>query len=54
MNNADKLSSQGTLTPDHVIRTKPFAWVIKNDIEKSAENFKKKYHNTLISMRKKV
>ena len=43
MNNADQLSSLGTLTPDHVIRTKPFAWVIKKDIEESAENFKMKY-----------
>tara|TARA_Y100000590_G_scaffold454011_1_gene600077 strand:+ start:3037 stop:5010 length:1974 start_codon:yes stop_codon:yes gene_type:complete len=39
------LSKNGTLTPDHVIRTKPFAWVIKNDIENSSYEFVKSYNN---------
>jgi len=37
------LSIDGTLTPDHVIRTKPFAWIIKNDLDASAKKFIKKY-----------
>ena len=37
------LSSSGTLTPDHVIRTKPFAWIIESDFDKSAEKFTRNY-----------
>ena len=37
------LSLSGTLTPDHVIRTKPFAWIIGHNLETSAEKFTSKY-----------
>ena len=37
------LSLSGTLTPDHVIRTKPFPWIIGKNLEHSANKFKKKY-----------
>ena len=37
------LSLSGTLTPDHVIRTKPFAWIIGKNLEASIENFANKY-----------
>tara|TARA_Y100000590_G_scaffold346139_1_gene396307 strand:+ start:70101 stop:72074 length:1974 start_codon:yes stop_codon:yes gene_type:complete len=40
---AKKLALSGTLTPDHVIRTKPFAWIIENDINASAISFIEKY-----------
>ena len=40
---AASLSISGTLTPDHVIRTKPFAWIIGKDLEGSAKKFEKKY-----------
>ena len=45
MKSAQNLSSKGTLTPDLVIRTKPFAWVINKDLNKSADIFVKNYHN---------
>ncbi len=41
---AKTLSLKGTLTPDHVIRTKPFAWVIEDKINKSAEEFENRYN----------
>ena len=40
---AKNLCLKGTLTPDHVIRTKPFAWIIKDDLSKSAQEFIKRY-----------
>ena len=43
MGAAKNLSVNGTLTPDHVIRTKPFAWIIKDDLAKSAKDFMKRY-----------
>ncbi len=43
LKNVKKLCSNGTLTPDHVIRTKPFAWVLESDLETSAKKFVKKY-----------
>lgn len=42
---AKKLCTSGTLTPDHVIRTKPFAWVIEKNLEKSSKKFMRKYSN---------
>ena len=45
LKNSKSLSRSGTLTPDHVIRTKPFAWIIEKDLEKSSESFIKKYEN---------
>jgi len=45
MKSSANLSLKGTLTPDHVIRTKPFAWVIKEDIKLSADEFTKLYDN---------
>jgi len=44
LENARKLSLNGTLTPDHVIRTKPFAWIIKDDLSKSAKDFEDRYN----------
>ena len=44
MNSAKKLSVKGTLTPDHVIRTKPFAWIIKDDLDTSAKDFINRYN----------
>ena len=41
---ARNLSLKGTLTPDHVIRTKPFAWVINEDLNKSVIEFENKYN----------
>tara|TARA_B100000287_G_scaffold435261_1_gene502710 strand:- start:1653 stop:3626 length:1974 start_codon:yes stop_codon:yes gene_type:complete len=38
-----KLCLKGTLTPDHVIRTKPFAWIINDDLDISAQDFIKRY-----------
>ena len=43
MKSAKILSAKGTLTPDHVIRTKPFAWIIKNNLDSSAKDFIKRY-----------
>jgi len=43
MTNAKNLVLKGTLTPDHVIRTKPFPWVINNNVDTSANNFIKRY-----------
>ena len=40
---ARELSVKGTLTPDHVIRTKPFAWIINDDLDMSAGNFVNRY-----------
>jgi rhamnose utilization protein RhaD (predicted bifunctional aldolase and dehydrogenase)/NAD(P)-dependent dehydrogenase (short-subunit alcohol dehydrogenase family) len=40
---AKNLCLKGTLTPDHVIRTKPFAWIIKDDLAASAKDFIKRY-----------
>ena len=34
---AKDLCLDGTLTPDHVIRTKPFAWIIKDNLDASAK-----------------
>ncbi len=44
MKSAINLSVNGTLTPDHVIRTKPFAWIIKNDLDASAKDFINRYN----------
>ncbi|MBH10786.1 MAG: bifunctional aldolase/short-chain dehydrogenase [Candidatus Marinimicrobia bacterium] len=44
LNNSKALSARGTLTPDHVIRTKPFAWVVKDDLNLSAKDFINKYN----------
>jgi len=44
MEAAKYLCLKGTLTPDHVIRTKPFAWIIKDDIAASAKDFIKRYN----------
>jgi len=41
---AKNLSVQGTLTPDHVIRTKPFAWIINDDLDISAKDFVNNYN----------
>ena len=43
IDSAKKLCLNGTLTPDHVIRTKPFAWIIKENLESSAKQFIKRY-----------
>jgi rhamnose utilization protein RhaD (predicted bifunctional aldolase and dehydrogenase)/NAD(P)-dependent dehydrogenase (short-subunit alcohol dehydrogenase family) len=43
MSYAKKSVLKGTLTPDHVIRTKPFPWVINDNIDISANNFIKRY-----------
>jgi len=40
---AISLCLSGTLTPDHVIRTKPFAWIIGQNLEASAKNYTSKY-----------
>ena len=45
LKNSKSLGHSGTLTPDHVIRTKPFAWTIEKDLEKSSKNFIKKYED---------
>jgi len=42
------LCLKGTLTPDHVIRTKPFAWIIEDNLEKSAKNFVNRYEKYFI------
>ena len=44
MESAKNLCLNGTLTPDHVIRTKPFAWIIKDDLDASAKDFIKRYN----------
>ena len=44
MEAAKYLCLKGTLTPDHVIRTKPFAWIIKDDLAVSAKDFIKRYN----------
>ena len=44
MEAAKNLCLKGTLTPDHVIRTKPFAWIIKNDLDSSAHDFINRYN----------
>tara|TARA_Y100000590_G_scaffold406153_1_gene495068 strand:- start:381 stop:2354 length:1974 start_codon:yes stop_codon:yes gene_type:complete len=44
MKSATSLSLNGTLTPDHVIRTKPFAWIIKENLNLSAKNFVNRYN----------
>ena len=43
MSASTSLSVMGTVTPDHVIRTKPFAWVIDEDINQSSQQFIKNY-----------
>ena len=43
MEAAKNLCLKGTLTPDHVIRTKPFAWIIKDSLDASAKDFIKRY-----------
>ncbi len=40
---SEKLAQSGTLTPDHVIRTKPFGWIIRDDIENSLAKFVNDY-----------
>ena len=45
---------KGTLTPDHVIRTKPFAWIIKDDLSKSAQEFIKRYETYFQKIRPMV
>ncbi len=41
--NVEDLVKKGPLTPEHVIRTKPFPLIIKGEIEKETENFKNEY-----------
>ena len=41
---AKRLSLKGTLTPDHVIRTKPFAFVINGNLDKSVKEFENRYN----------
>ena len=53
MESAKDLSLNGTLTPDHVIRTKPFAWLIKNDLEQSAKDFINRYEKYFKKNKKK-
>ena len=48
LSESENLSKNGTLTPDHVIRTKPFAWIINNELNKSALSFVKSYNNYFI------
>jgi len=44
MKSVKKLCLSGTLTPDHVIRTKPFAWIIENNLDASSKNFIERYN----------
>ena len=45
MPNSEFLCSMGTLTPDHVIRTKPFAWKIEKNIKESSKHFIESYED---------
>ena len=45
LNNSVYMSKRGTLTPDHVIRTKPFPWIINKDLDMSAKSFTTNYSN---------
>ena len=47
---ARELSVKGTLTPDHVIRTKPFAWIINDDLD----NCYNKILNIIMSEKKGI
>ena len=48
LSESENLSKNGTLTPDHVLRTKPFAWIINNELNKFALSFVKSYNNYFI------
>ena len=50
MENAPLLSISGTLTPDHVIRTKPFGMVINDNLKESIKEFEKIYLNILMKI----
>ncbi len=43
LNNLKQLIHQGTLTPEHVIRTKPYPLLVENDFESDLKNFVKSY-----------
>ena len=50
---AKKLVLSGTLTPDHVIRTKPFPWIIDSNISKSAQKFISNYNSYFVKFKKR-
>ena len=52
LKNSKKLGSKGTLTPDHVIRTKPFPWLIEDNYEKSLLKFVAKYDKYFLKYKK--
>jgi len=45
LKNAADIATRGTLTPDHVIRTKPWPVVIKTDVESDVKAYATNYRN---------
>jgi len=43
LKNVEEIVKNGVLTPEHVIRIKPFPLIIQNDIKQDIENFAKEY-----------
>ncbi len=41
--NINEITKKGPLTPEHVIRTKPFPLIIESDIKQDIQSFKKEY-----------
>ncbi len=48
LKNAADIATRGTLTPDHVIRTKPWPVVIKTDVESDVKAYATNYRNYFI------
>jgi rhamnose utilization protein RhaD (predicted bifunctional aldolase and dehydrogenase)/NAD(P)-dependent dehydrogenase (short-subunit alcohol dehydrogenase family) len=53
MKSSKNLCLKGTLTPDHVIRTKPFAWVIEENLKDSSNFFVNQYKKYFLKNTKK-
>lgn len=53
MKSSKNLCLKGTLTPDHVIRTKPFAWVIEENLNDSSNSFVNQYKKYFLKNTKK-
>jgi len=45
LSNVEEIVKNGVLTPEHVIRIKPFSLILKKNIQEDIENFKKEYIN---------
>ncbi len=45
LSNVEEIVKNGVLTPEHVIRIKPFGLILKKNIQEEIENFKEEYIN---------